>query len=139
MTPFRLPAVLAGFATMIAAVAAQPAHGSGGGGGGGGGGAQPVAVEPVAVPIVDAGRVVGRLDVTFMVMPGAVGPAELTRRMPVLRAAAVAALIDEASMEVSPRAPIDAARLAERLEHALHAAEPSAHAVLLIEVSARPA
>lgn len=76
-----------------------------------------VALEPIRLPIIDHGALVGRLEVRAM-WKGADGEAaaEAEKRLPALRAALVAASSDHARLVATPGQAVDPQALARRLE-----------------------
>lgn len=130
---------LSRLATAAALLAlATPAGASGGGEGGGG--AAVVPLGKFRVPIIDAGRMDGDLQLDLAITPAeGVVPAQLEAVQPALRAAMLAALLDFAQLEASPRVAVDAASLSHALDAAAHAADPVAGHVLILGVRAAPA
>jgi hypothetical protein len=97
-------------------------------------------MKEISVPIVDAGRVDGVLRVTLVLEArDAIGVAELDRRMPELRAAALAEAIEFARLYASPFTPVDARKLAASLTPALRRVSPSIKRVLIVKVAAQMA
>lgn len=131
----RRPATRLTAAAALLAVAA-PA----GAAGGGGGDAAVVPLGKFRVPIVDAGRLDGDLELDLAIAPAEGGDAsQLGTAQPALRAAMLSALLDFAQLRASPRVAVDAVALAEALDRAAHAADPQAGHVLILEVRTKPA
>ncbi len=131
----RRPAARLTAAAALLAVAA-PA----GAAGGGGGEAAVVPLGKFRVPIVDAGRVDGDLELDLAIAPAeGVDAAQLGAAQPALRAAVLSALLDFAQLRASPRVAVDAEALATLLDSAAHAADPLAGHVLILEVRTSPA
>lgn len=125
----RRPARLTAAAALLAVAA--PA----GAAGGGGGDAAVVPLGKFRVPIIDAGRVDGDLELDLAVAPADGADAEqLGTAQPALRAAVLSALLDFAQLRASPRVAVDAVALAETLDAAAHAADPHAGHILILEV-----
>ena len=74
-----------------------------------------VALEPMQVPVIDHGAVVGRLEVRAT-WQAAEGDSEVEARLPSLRSALVAAVTDHARLIATPGQPIDPQALANRLQ-----------------------
>jgi len=99
-----------------------------------------VAMEEIAVPIVDAGRIDGVLRVSIVLEARDIaGAASLARKMPELRAAGLAAAIEFARLHASPFTPVDVRRLSGTLEPALRGVDGTIARVLIVKVSARAA
>lgn len=131
----RRPAARLAAAAALVAMAA-PA----GAAGGGGGEAAVVPLGKFRVPIIDAGRVDGDLELDLAVAPAdGADAAALGGSEPALRAAMLSALLDFAQLNASPRVAVDAEALAKALDTAAHAADPHAGHVLILEVRTSPA
>lgn len=131
----RRPAVRLAAAAALIAMAA-PA----GAAGGGGGDAAVVPLGKFRVPIIDAGRVDGNLELDLAIAPAdGADAAALGASEPALRAAMLSALLDFAQLNASPRIAVDAEALAKALDTAAHAADPHAGHVLILEVRTSPA
>lgn len=75
-----------------------------------------VALEPMQVPVIDHGALVGRLEVRAMWKVAAGGKESAARQsLPALRAALLAAATDHARLTATPGQPVDPSALAERL------------------------
>lgn len=96
-----------------------------------------VPMETVTVPIVDSANVAGMLRFS-LVLAAADGAAadRITASMPRLRAAALAAGLEFARLNVSPLRAVDAQQLDQALTAALRQAEPGVARVLITEVAA---
>ena len=96
-----------------------------------------VAMEEIAVPIVDAGRIDGVLRISIVVEGrDTAGPASLARKMPELRAAGLSAAIEFARLHASPFTPVDVRRLSGTLAPALRGVDGTIARVLIVKVSA---
>lgn len=105
---------------------------------GGGAGALPPP-EAFVIPIIDAGRMDGRLNVQLIVLPGpGIAPTAIEGERPRLRAALLATLLDFAQISASPRMPVDCGALSASLDRAVRAAVPGAARVLIIEARTAP-
>ncbi|MDR6853505.1 hypothetical protein J2Y54_003025 [Sphingomonas sp. BE123] len=132
----RRPVARLTAAAALLAVAAP----AGAAGGGGGGDSAVVPLGKFRVPIIDAGRMDGDLELELAVTPGEGGDAAaLGAAQPALRAAMLSALLDFAQLRASPRVAVDAEALATLLDNAAHAADPQAGHVLILEVKTRAA
>jgi len=99
-----------------------------------------VAMEEIAVPIVDAGRIDGVLRVSIVLEARDIaGAAGLARKMPELRAAGLGAAIEFARLHASPFTPVDVRRLSGTIEPALRGVDGTIARVLIVKVSARAA
>ncbi len=96
-----------------------------------------VALEPMQVPVIDHGTVVGRL-VVRATWKAAEGDGEIEQRLPSLRSALIAAAIDHARLTATPGQPIDPQALADRLEGDARA-EGFSGELLVLEAMTRPA
>jgi hypothetical protein len=98
-----------------------------------------VIMDEISVPIVDASRIDGVLRVSLTLqMRDAQGAAALTRRMPALRASALAATIEFARLHASPFSAVDVARLSAALTPALARVDQGIAKVLIVKISAMP-
>lgn len=98
-----------------------------------------VTMTPITVPIIDADRLQGALQMTLVLNVGnADASAHATLEMPRLRAAAVAAALDFARLRASTLTAIDVGQLDIDLSKALKAVEPGLARVLIVDVSAMP-
>jgi hypothetical protein len=97
-------------------------------------------MEEISVPIIDAGRIDGILRVTLVLEArDATSATELGKRMPELRAAALAEAIEFARLYASPFTPVDARKLAASLTPALRRVSPLIKRVLIVKVAAQMA
>lgn len=130
----RRPAARLTAAAALIAMAA-PA----GAAGGGGGDAAVVPLGKFRVPIIDAGRMDGDLELDLAIAPAdGADAAALGAAEPALRAAMLSALLDFAQLNASPRFAVDAEALAKALDTAAHEADPQAGHVLILEVRTSP-
>lgn len=98
-----------------------------------------VAMDEISVPIIDASRVDGVLRVSLVLQArDAADAAALARRMPLLRASALAATIEFARLHGSPFSAVDVARLSAALTPALVKVDAGIAKVLIVKVSAVP-
>ena len=74
-----------------------------------------VTLEPLQVPVIDHGTVVGRLEVRAT-WKASESDGEIEQRLPALRAALVAAASDYARLVATPGQPTDPQALADRLQ-----------------------
>ncbi|MGF7154983.1 hypothetical protein [Novosphingobium gossypii] len=96
-----------------------------------------LAMEQIDAPIVDGGRMDGVLHVLVTVQAkSGDDAAAIGKRMPELRAAALPAAIEFASLRASRFAPVDVARLAEMIEAPVKRIDPTINKVLIVQVSA---
>lgn len=96
-----------------------------------------VPLEPIAVPIVDHGEMLGRLELRAMWRSEeADGSALAQSRLPQLRAALVEAAADHARLVATPSRPIDPSALAASLGQAAGRAGFTGD-LLVLEASAR--
>ncbi|TCM17699.1 hypothetical protein EDF56_10541 [Novosphingobium sp. PhB165] len=96
-----------------------------------------ITLEQIDTPIVDAGRIDGVMHVRVVVEAQSASTAtELTRRMPELRAASLAASIEFARLRASPFAALDVERLSQTLTPALKRVDPSVARVLIVRATA---
>lgn len=127
-------------ARLTAAAALLAVAAPAGAAGGGGGESSVVPLGKFRVPIIDAGRFDGDLELDLAITPAeGIDAAQLGTLQPALRAAVLSALLDFAQLRASPRIAVDAAALAEALDSAVHAADPQAGHVLILEVRTKPA
>lgn len=118
------------------AAPATTATASGGGGGEGGTELHLVPMEEISVPIVDGARADGVLRITLVLEAGDAAAAEaLTKQLPVVRAATVAAALEFGRLYASPMMPVNAEQLAGDLQTALHASD-GLRRVLVTKVTA---
>lgn len=104
---------------------------------GGGEGPPLVAMDAIVVPIIDAGRIVGKLRFKLVLLahdPEAA--ARLTAEVPRLRSIALSAGNNFASFEATPAEAVDARLLVQRLEAQLKSGAEGIDRVLLVEVVA---
>ena len=108
-----------------------------GGGGGAGEGLHLVPMDEITVPIIDADRMAGSLYFKLVLEAGndAVA-AQVTKDLPVLRAASVAAGLEFARLNASGLRAVDAELLDHDLTAAIKAAQPGITRVLIVEVRA---
>ena len=128
---------------LVAAIAPGSALGAGGGGEGGDGSAalsgNLVAMDAIAVPIVDGARLQGSLRFTVVIEASDRGAAmRLAGDMPGLRAEALATGAEFSRLRASPFLAVDARRLSSDLTDALSARDEGIARVLLVEVVAKP-
>ncbi len=98
-----------------------------------------VPLDAMIAPVIDGDRVTGVVRVALSLSSKTPGLAErLTPERPRVTEACLAALIEEARVGVDLDRPVNAPRLAARLQAAVDKALPVEHArVLLVEVSTR--
>lgn len=97
-------------------------------------------MDEISVPIIDASRVDGVLRVTLVLQAhDTAGVAALERKMPELRAAALAEAIEFARLYASPYTPVDAGKLVAALTPALRRVAPAIKRVLIVKVAAQTA
>ncbi|UUX98970.1 hypothetical protein [Sphingomonas sp. J315] len=122
-------------ARLTAAAALLAVAAPAGAAGGGSGDSSVVPLGKFRVPIIDAGRLDGNLELDLAITPAeGADPAQLGSAQPALRAAMLSALLDFAQLRASPRVAVDAEALAQALNTAAHAADPHAGNVLILEV-----
>ncbi|MHA6721082.1 hypothetical protein ACX40Y_16745 [Sphingomonas sp. RS6] len=123
---------------VVAAASPMPASKAlASGGGEAGGDLHLVAMDPVAVPIIDADRMSGTLNFKLVVdVDSAAGAERITGSMPVLRAAVVAAGVEFARLDASSLRAVNVAALDHSLTEAIKAVEPDVKRVLIVEVGA---
>ncbi|GAB5352448.1 hypothetical protein [Qipengyuania sp. 483] len=98
-----------------------------------------VAMDPIAVPIIDGARMQGTLHFRLVLEANDDATAELLAGdMPGLRAEALAAGAEFSRLRASPFLAVDAHQLSVEMTEALRAREHGLSRVLLVEVSARP-
>lgn len=97
-----------------------------------------VTLTPIDAPIVDGGRVDGILHVSLVVKANSAGTAaELGKRMPELRAAALPATIEFARLRASRFTPVDVSLLAESIAPSVKRVDGAGiDEVLIVKVSA---
>lgn len=118
------------------ALAAPTTNAVASGGGGAGGELHLVSMGEIAVPIVDGARSDGILRIKLVLEAGDAAAAEtLTAKLPVVRAATVAAALEFGRLYASPMMPVNAEQLAGDLKNALHEAG-GVHRVLVTQVAA---
>jgi hypothetical protein len=107
------------------------------GGGGGGEGLHLVPMDEITVPIVESDRVTGALRFK-LVLDGGTDEvaADMTARLPELRAATVAAGLEFARLNASGLRAVNAEQLDHDLTGALKVTEPGLARVLIVEVEA---
>ena len=122
---------------LLAAVPFASASGAGGGGGGADG--HLVAMEAIAVPIIDGANLQGTLRFSLVLEAQDGAAAErISGDLPGLRSEALLAGAEFSRLRASPFLAVDAQRLSDELTEALHARDEGIARVLLVEVSARP-
>ena len=98
-----------------------------------------IAMNPIAVPIIDGARMQGTLHFRLVLEANDDATAELLASdMPGLRAEALAAGAEFSRLRASPFLAVDAQQLSVEMTEALRAREHGISRVLLVEVSARP-
>jgi len=121
---------------VLASMPVTSASGSGGGGKGGDGNL--VAMEAIAVPIVDGAKLLGTLHFTLVLEAhDAEAAARIAADMPGLRSEALLAGAEFSRLRASPFLAVDARRLAHDLTEALHHRDEGIDRALLVEVSAK--
>lgn len=96
-----------------------------------------VPMEEIVVPIVDADHVAGSLRFKLVLDAGTLeNSAHVTRDLPILRAASVAAGLEFARLNASGLRAVDVERLDKDLTAALKAADPRVARILIVEVAA---
>lgn len=96
-----------------------------------------LAMDQIDAPIVDAGHVEGVLHVMVTVQAKTgEEAAAIGKNMPALRAAALPAAIEFASLRASPFAPVDVEKLATMIAAPIKQADPGVDKVLIVQVSA---
>ncbi|AMO72594.1 hypothetical protein [Sphingorhabdus sp. M41] len=99
-----------------------------------------VMLDPVSVPIIDGGRLEGRLDFTVVIAARDSASAEdLDGNVAKLRDTLIDAALDFSSLYASSKTPVDARLLVAKLQAAMLAKDPRVAAIYLVDVSARPA
>ncbi|MBB3032461.1 hypothetical protein [Alteriqipengyuania lutimaris] len=121
---------------LLAAVPMSSATGAGGGGGASDGNL--VAMEAIAVPIIDGARLQGtlRFSIVLEAHDGAAAK-RIADDMPGLRTEALLAGAEFSRLRASPFLAVDARSLSDELTEALHAREEGIDRVLLVEVTAK--
>ena len=108
-----------------------------GGGGGAGEGLHLVPMDEITVPIIDSDRMAGSLYFKLVLEAGNDEiAAQVTKDLPVLRAASVAAGLEFARLNASGLRAVDAELLDHDLTAAIKAAQPGITRVLIVEVRA---
>lgn len=124
-------------AAALSPVPAGRALASGGGGGGGAAGLHLLAMDPIAVPIIDADRVSGTLNFKLVVEAADAEAAQrLTAKLPALRMAAIAGGLEFARLDASALRAVNVADLDKALTGAIKDVEPGVARVLIVEVGA---
>lgn len=96
-----------------------------------------VALDPIAVPIIDHGEMLGRLELRAMWQsPDQAGADAAQARLPQLRAALVEASASHARLAAAPSRAVDPTALSDALEKAAQAAGFSGE-LLVLQASAR--
>lgn len=96
-----------------------------------------ITLEPIAVPIIDHGEMLGRMELRAMWQSADPAAAEAAEQgLPLLRAALVEAAATHARLAATPSHPVDPAALSERLEKAARSAGFSGE-LLVLQASAR--
>jgi flagellar basal body-associated protein FliL len=96
-----------------------------------------VPMEEIAAPIVDTSHLDGVLRVSLVLQAkDAEAAADMTKKMPELRATTLAAMLEFGRLYASPLAPVDARKLSEHLNPALKKANPAIVNVLIVKVGA---
>lgn len=99
-----------------------------------------VALKEVTTPIFGASRIEGAMNVTLVVealdTPAA---AQVNTKMPELRAATLATVIEFSRLYASGFTPVNAEQLSADLNAALKRVDPSVSRVLIVKLSAVPA
>ena len=96
-----------------------------------------VALPEIEVPVIDSGRLQGRLQ--FEVVLDAVdeaGAVRLAANVPRLRSASIASGIEYSRLYVSGLRPVDAEELTAALSKSLKADDPDVGRVLIVKVGA---
>ncbi|MET0309661.1 MAG: hypothetical protein ABW023_13220 [Sphingomonas sp.] len=124
-----------GLAAVAAPIPAGTAQASGGSAGSEG--LHLVAMDEIIVPIIDADHMAGSLRFKLVLDAGSDEVAKrVTKDLPILRAATVAAGLEFARLNASGLRAVDAGQLDQDLTAALKAAEPGINRVLIVEVGA---
>lgn len=136
-------AILAGTGLLAVPVRAGEASAEASGGGEAKSGEAPkldpslVPMDEITVPIVDGARMEGVLRFTLVLRArDADEAAELGRKITQLRSAALLAGLDFARLRASPYRAVDVQRLADNLDTALKAADPTVEQALIVRVGA---
>ena len=99
-----------------------------------------VALDPLAVPIVDSGRIQGSLNVSLVLGASDETAADALRgRGPEIRSALLAATLEFSRLHASGLAPVDARLLQTQLAEALRRTGAGSSRLLVVEVRAEPA
>ncbi|HWW65152.1 MAG TPA: hypothetical protein VNZ43_10365 [Sphingomonadaceae bacterium] len=119
---------LTGGETAVAARPETPVH------------AQFLHLDEISIPIFGGDRIEGELSATLMIEARDNDAANaLKMKLPELRSAALAAMLEFARLRASGFTPVDAKRLSADLNGALKRAYPRIVRVLIIKVQAVPA
>lgn len=133
----KVAALAVGALSPMSLAMASGGGGSSEGGGEGSGSPTLVPMNEIAVPIIDAGELLGTLRFTLVLRaPDAAAAAVLASQQPRLRMAALGAGLEFARLRASPFRPIDVARLSQALDAALHTADPGVQQALIVRVIA---
>ncbi|WP_395328436.1 hypothetical protein WBP06_13070 [Novosphingobium sp. BL-8H] len=96
-----------------------------------------VKLDQIDTPIVDAGRIDGVMHVQLVVETNSAATAnDLSKRMPELRAASLAASIEFARLRASPFTALDVSKLSQSLTPALQRVDPGISRVLIVQATA---
>lgn len=96
-----------------------------------------VKLEQIDTPIVDAGRIDGVMHVQLVVeTKSAANASGLSKRMPELRAASLAASIEFARLRASPFTALNVSQLSQTLTPALQRVDPDISRVLIVRATA---
>ncbi|MEN3953242.1 hypothetical protein [Iodidimonas sp. SYSU 1G8] len=96
-------------------------------------------LEEIRTPIIDSSSIDGVIRVKLAIEPAdSAAAALLTLHLPLLRAAALAAVIEYAHLEASGFKPVNSERLRAGLTRALQRVTPGVGKVLILEVGAFP-
>ena len=96
-------------------------------------------LEEIRTPIIDSSSIDGVIRVKLAIEPAdSAAAALLALRLPMLRAAALAAVIEYAHLEASGFKPVNSERLRAGLTRALKRVAPGVGKVLILEVDAFP-
>ena len=99
-----------------------------------------VPLERITAPIFSTSRIEGSVDVTLVLQAADAGAAAtMTRHMPELRAASLAATMEFARLYASGLTAVNAEQLSADLTTALKRTDPAIARVLIVKVAAQPA